>query len=93
MKIGGLYLSCFVLMAWFMNLSCVNVSSIICMARFGACMNVPYCYCVAPCMYIMYGHSLARHVHLVVWHVHGRSHEGMMWSCGHSTLLLAFVSV
>lgn len=85
-EIRGLYLFCLVLMAWSMNLSCVNVYSIICMARFKACRNGPSCSCVAPCICIMSWHSLARHVH-------GRSHEGMMWSCGRSKLQLAFVSV
>ena len=42
------------------------------MARLGAGGNVPFCSCVAPCIYIiMFGHSLARHVH-------GRNHKGMV---------------
>ena len=35
----GIYLSCFVLMAWFVFLSCVNVNSIIWIVRLGKGMN------------------------------------------------------
>ena len=61
----GLYLSCFVLMAWSVYLSCVNVNSIICMVRLGAGMNGPDCSCVTPCIYRMSGRSLARHMQVV----------------------------
>lgn len=49
---GGLYLSCLILMAWSMNLSCVNVYIVIWMFRVGACRNEPDWFCVAHCIYI-----------------------------------------
>jgi hypothetical protein len=58
-------------MAWFVNLSCVNAHSIICTSKLGAYNNILAFSRVAPCIYIVSRHSLARHVHLVVWHVCG----------------------
>ena len=78
--IRGLYLSCLVLMACSVYLSCVNVNSIIWTVRLGAGMSGLDCSCVTPCIYVMYGRSLARQVHLVVWHKHCRSHGGMVLS-------------
>lgn len=61
----GFYLSCLVLMAWSVNLSCVNVNFIIRAARLGVGRNGHFCSCVPPCIYIMFGYSLPRDVHLV----------------------------
>lgn len=39
--INGLYLSCLVLMAWLVAMSCVNVNFMICMVRSNEGMNGP----------------------------------------------------
>lgn len=83
-QIKGLYLSCLILMAWLVNLSCVNVNSIIYTARLGVGRNGPFCSCVAPFIYIMSGYGPTRYVLLVVWHVHGRMHSDSRW--GHVSL-------
>lgn len=46
--IRGLYLSCLVFMSWSINMSCVNVTSIIWTVRLGAGKNRLDCSCVGP---------------------------------------------
>ena len=58
-----------------MNLSCVSVNFIIWTMRLGASRIGQFCSCVAPCIYIMFGYSLPRDVHLAIMHVHGRGHD------------------
>ena len=88
-----LYLSLLVSMAGAMNLSCVNVNFIIWMVKWGIGICGPGYLYGAPWMYMVYGLSLARHVHLVVRHEHGSIHGGMVLSCGWLSILPAFVSV
>ena len=52
------------------------------MVRWGFGICGPGCSYGAPWMYVMYGLSLARHVHLVVRHENWSIHGGMVLSCG-----------
>lgn len=81
----GFYLSCLVLMAWFVNLSCVSVNFHLWTARLGASGNGQFCSWVAPCIYIVCGYSLHGDVHLVVWHVAWYG----PW-CGHGGVRLCY---
>jgi hypothetical protein len=90
-EIKGLYLSCLILVACLVNMSCVNLNSIICTTRLGVGSNEPFCSCVAPFIYIMSRHSPTRYVFLVVWHVHGRMHSDSRW--GHVSLSLLWHSI
>lgn len=85
------YLSCLILVACLVNMSCVNVDSIICTSRLGVGSNEPFCSCVAPFIYIMFRHNPTRCVFLVVWHVHGRMHSDSRW--GHVSLSLLWHSM
>lgn len=72
--------------------SCVNVNSVICMESFNVGSSGHICSRDAPLIYRMYGLSLARMEHFVLWHVHVRVHGGMMLSQGTLLLLPALVS-
>ena len=73
--------------------SCVNVTSIICMESLDVGNSGHVRSRAAPLIYKMYGLSLARMEHFVLWHVHVRIHGGMMLSQGPFLLLPALVSV
>ena len=51
--IRGVVFVLFGLMAWSVNLSIVNVNSIICTSKLGVCKNMLVFSCVAPCIYIL----------------------------------------
>lgn len=80
MVISGLYLSRVVLMAWSVYLLCAHMIAIIWMGRLGDNMIGFNCSCGTLCLCNMSGRKLARHVHFMVWHVHCRSHDGMVLS-------------
>jgi hypothetical protein len=63
-------------------MSCVHVSSMICMVRFKARISGPVRVMFVHCMHRMLGRNCARHVHIMFWHVQLRIHDGMMLSCG-----------
>lgn len=91
----GLYLSCLFLMAWFVYLSCVNVSSIGWIVGSGFGVYGAGGSCGAPWIYIMFGCRFARHEHFVVGHVHCSIQGAMVVSCKwlFSFSLATFVSV
>lgn len=69
-------------MAWAVNLSCVNVSSMICMVRSEAGISGPVRVMFAHCMRRMLRHNCARHVDTMFRHVQLRIHDGMVvWCC------------
>jgi hypothetical protein len=78
MIISELYLSRVVLMAWSMYLLCANMTTIMWMVRLGDNMIGFNYSCGTLCLCNMLGRNLARHMHFMVWHVHCRSHDGMV---------------
>lgn len=90
MVISGLHLSRVVLMVWSVYLLCANMIAIIWMVRLGDNMTRFNCSCGTLCLCNMSRCNLARHAHFMVWHVHCRSHGGMV---GVIVVLPAFVNV
>ena len=87
----GLYLSLLVSMMGVVYLMYVYVNSIIWMVRWGVGICGPSCLHGAPWMYMMFGLSLDRNVHLIVRHEHGSIHGGMVLSSGWLSILPTFV--
>ena len=68
----------YVFLAWIVYLSWVNVNVIICMERLGVSLKRYVYYVVVPCMYMMFGHGLARHAHFEVLRVQQKIHGRMV---------------
>ena len=81
-----LYLSCVVLMAWSVYLSCVNVNPIIWIVRLGECMNGVFVLAWHLVHIQCFGQNYTRHVHFVVGHEQCKIYDGMVLSCGWSPL-------
>jgi hypothetical protein len=91
---NGLYLVVLSLCVVIGNLSWQYANSMNCMTCVavrgkggGGCVFVG-----APCMHSMYGRSFARHVHVLLGHVHWSSHCGIVLSCGMRYWLPTFMS-
>lgn len=68
-------------------MSCVNVSSMICMVRSKVRIKSPVRVMFAHCMHRMLRCNCARHVHIIFWHVQLRIYDGYggtVLSCGAS---------
>lgn len=94
----GLVVDCghkmsFLLATSMTNLSLLQVNFIICSLRYGLEEKGGLLVGGAPYIHSMYGLWHAEHLHLVRWHVHERSHDGMVFSSVQSLALPTFMNL
>ena len=89
----GLYLAILSLCVVFETLSWQYVNSMNYMTCVAVGARGGWVSVGAPSMHNMYGRSFARHVHVVLGHVHWSSHCGTMLSCGMRCWLPTCMSV